>query len=726
MTAAASVALWRDTLLALAAGAAAVASLAWLTASACRTGAARRTVWRASVVSLVLLVVAELAGVSGALVRWLHDASAALPTTDADVATVGKVALPPGVPPAEAPAGLSPPVANPVQADTDSAEVPTSDESAFAWWPGVLWLLGTILVTARAGMARLLLQTFRRRHPAVAEAGLTGRVRDVACRLGLDRPVQVLEAESLLGPVAFGVWRPTVALPAGFAETFPPQQQEAMLAHELAHLAARDPAWHLLADLAVAILWWHPLAWWARHRLRAAAEDAADEASLVVADGPGVLAACLVELGARLAAGRSPGWVPMAGFRSGLGRRVERLLRLEGAAWRPPGRLRAAVVLTLGPAVLLTAAALPSAWARARAFSEGDDAMSNPWNRSLAAAVLVAALGTHPGPTLLAEPPQGPGPGGGGGPPAGGGVGGGDSILRPTPGGEGADHPRARVEEQRIKLGDVTLELDRIKERVHHFRAVLEKDQDAAGAVREELDKLVRKAAELQRQKERLEAELRELEAKQAEASTRIMVFRLKHRDPEEVQAVLVALLPAPQAARAPSGGGPGGMMGPGRPGSGAVAGAGGPGMAKMMGMGGGMAAGMPGMGVVGYLGGTWRLAVDPRTRSVIIRGTDKDLRMAQDLIEALDGADGAGAVKLKNVRIFRLKHASADEVQGILQTLDIKATVAAAPKGRLLVVAGPEGVLKEVADVIEALDVESKSGKGGGKGDEIQKGPRQ
>src|SRR5262249_6621452 len=133
-----------------------------------------------------------------------------------------------------------------------------------------------------------------------------------------------------------------------------------------------------------------------RRELRSACEAAADEASLIVADGPGVLASCLVQLGTRLAERRSPGWLSMAGggFRSGLGRRVERLLQLERGGRRPIGFVRMLVILTLGPTLLVAASALSTAWARTPATEEGDMPMSNAWKRSLAAVVFVTALGT--------------------------------------------------------------------------------------------------------------------------------------------------------------------------------------------------------------------------------------------------------------------------------------------------------------------------------------------
>lgn len=122
-----------------------------------------------------------------------------------------------------------------------------------------------------------------------------------------------------------------------------------MLAHELAHLAVRDPLWLALADALTAALWWHPAVWCLRRQFRAASETAADDASLLVQDGPAVLAECLVNLAAQLQGRRARGWLGMAEFRSGLGRRVERLLNLRADA----ADLRASNARWVAPALVV-------------------------------------------------------------------------------------------------------------------------------------------------------------------------------------------------------------------------------------------------------------------------------------------------------------------------------------------------------------------------------------
>jgi len=267
-------------------------------------------------------------------------------------------------------------------------------ESPAVLWPGLVWFIGTAFVLVRAGFARGLLLALRRSWKTIQEESLPGRVSVLKQQLGIRRRIRLAESCRLAGPIAFGLFRPTIGLPAGFVEKFSASRQEVMLAHELAHLAARDPLWYLLADMVAAVLWWHPFIWWARRQLHGASEAAADEASLLVADGPGVLAECLVELGGRLASPQVSGPLGVAGCRSGLGRRVERLLHLHGRSWTPHSRLCAALTQSLGPAALVIVTILCTAWVAPKALTKRQamNPIRQTWKHSLAAFALVTAL----------------------------------------------------------------------------------------------------------------------------------------------------------------------------------------------------------------------------------------------------------------------------------------------------------------------------------------------
>jgi hypothetical protein len=539
------------------------------------------------------------------------------------------------------------------------------------------------------------LTALRLRCRAIREGAVFDGVAALAPRLGLRRLPRVLQAPGAVGPAALGVWRPAVIVPARFADDFPPAQQEAVLAHELAHLTAHDPAWHLLADLVAAALWWHPLVWWARHRLRAAAEAAADEASLVVADGPGTLAACLIAVGGRLA-GRRPGWVPMAGsgFRSSLGRRVQRLLRLAGRTWQPPRRGRACLVVFLTPAALVSAAVLSTSWARSP-FSKGEQPMKTveqSWKRSLTGIVLCATLGVG-AEAVRGEAPQPPAPG----------------AVRPKKQELPKAVPSKPAGEQPVP------------------------DPTTPGGERKASGGGPR---------------VPEPGEREPGHPPKLKVFHLKHRDPTVVAQVAEMLLADTSGGRAALGGRgfdpgqfgsrggmPFGGFPGGRPGGGSIAGfSGGPGMPRGIGgIGGGGIGGLGGGfgalgGAVGALGGGpvgdgWfggvgdtRFAADPRSRTLIVRGPERDIQIIADLVTVLDVAPKKAAPKVKNLRVFRLKHADSDTVAAAVSQLGIQARIAPARLERgdgsddLLVIAmGSEEQIREVSQVIEALDVPSK-----------------
>jgi len=184
--------------------------------------------------------------------------------------------------------------------------------------------------------ARALLPASSSAFALLEPSGTEAIVAQLRRRLGLG-PVRVQVWPQLRGPVAFGIFRPTVALPVDFADRFTPKQREAMLAHELAHLAGRDPLWLALADIVCALAWWQPLVWWARRLLRAASEAAADEASALVPDGRVALAEALVNFGRELTASGGVG-VSGSGLKSELACRVKALVSGgSGSAVRPAG-----------------------------------------------------------------------------------------------------------------------------------------------------------------------------------------------------------------------------------------------------------------------------------------------------------------------------------------------------------------------------------------------------
>ena len=420
--------LWWELLVALGGGVALAVILAAAADRWIRVAAWQRALWQITTVGLFALVLCELTGAATGLVQLCRETfRIATNSRGAGVSPAGEKTSPcgAGVSPAPEKAGgtpapqttidqgaLSTPFVDQGSASTLVRDVEGPIESPAdveplaaisppgAWWPAMVWAVGAATIFAWAAWTRVLLFLFRRRcRPAGGEA--VQCVGAVAARLGIGRPIRLLVSERLHAPVVFGDVRAVLVLPADFEESFDARQREAILAHELTHLASNDPAWQAASLLACGLLWWHPAAWWSRRRLRAASEAAADEASLAVPGGPCALAEALVRVGRRLVQPRRLAWLSVAGgFRSGLGRRVERLLNLGGRSWRTPGRARLAFAHATLPLAFALIAILGTAWAPLRApLAEGETTMGvlkTSWRCSLAATALWALLANNP------------------------------------------------------------------------------------------------------------------------------------------------------------------------------------------------------------------------------------------------------------------------------------------------------------------------------------------
>ncbi len=217
----------------------------------------------------------------------------------------------------------------------------------------------------------------------------------------------------------------------------------------------------------------------------------------------------------------------------------------------------------------------------------------------------------------------------------------------------------------------------------------------------------------------------------------KIKVFRLKNSVPADVQEKLDALLAAPGAGEAGAEGGapapiPGGIIGaPAGMVGGLPPGAGGFGGAPMVGAlppGGGVAGigGFGGMVGFGALGGPpggmmgvvdgfpdpalrYKIAVDERTNAVVIRGTERDLQIAAELVALMELPKEKAPPPSKHLRAFRLKHGDAAAIVTLLNELEVDARVVALVDSNIVVVSGSEEATKDIADAIKELDVEVK-----------------
>ena len=128
-------------------------------------------------------------------------------------------------------------------------------------------------------------------------------------------------------PIAAGIVSPTIVLPAGIAETLEPDELEAVIRHERAHIRRGDLAGNLVQRTIEAALFFNPWVYLIGRQLVKERESACDDWAVYAVREPERYASCLAQLAQSARAPRTPLLTPSAiGSSSMLVGRVARLL----------------------------------------------------------------------------------------------------------------------------------------------------------------------------------------------------------------------------------------------------------------------------------------------------------------------------------------------------------------------------------------------------------------
>ena len=263
------------------------------------------------------------------------------------------------------------------------AQTPAAQSGKAFPWIGVglaMYLLVTLFFVARLFLGMFFSRRLERASEEIDDREALRLLRMRACMGGLESTPRLAETEKLSVPATLGVLHPVILLPIGWRQ-WDEAKLDAVLAHEVSHVARRDALTQRLSLVHRSIFWFSPLAWWMDRQLTELAEEASDEAALAGGADQARYAETLLGFFATLEA--APGrihWegVSMAkGIRSAKGcraqRRVERILAWKGALSMRKSLLAVIVALAL-PLVFLAASMQPSV---ARAQGNTKDTAKN-------------------------------------------------------------------------------------------------------------------------------------------------------------------------------------------------------------------------------------------------------------------------------------------------------------------------------------------------------------
>lgn len=158
------------------------------------------------------------------------------------------------------------------------------------------WSAGVVLLTCRLIGGWFLTRALARRAVDSVSPSIEAAAARIAARLQLRRAVGIFESTAVVAPTLVGWVKPVVLLPAAALAGLTPEQLQAILAHELAHVRRHDYLINLLQSVVETLLFYHPAVWWVSAQVREEREHCCDDLAVEVCGDRLVYVTALAEL----------------------------------------------------------------------------------------------------------------------------------------------------------------------------------------------------------------------------------------------------------------------------------------------------------------------------------------------------------------------------------------------------------------------------------------------
>jgi len=135
-----------------------------------------------------------------------------------------------------------------------------------------LWLFGGLVYVQR----------IRHYKTSIPDTAFIDQLAALCRKIRLNSKVQLLESAMVKVPTALGMFKPVILMPLGMMVQLPPDQVEAVLLHELAHIRRRDFLVNVVQHFAETIFFFNPALLWLSARIREEREHCCDDIAIGV------------------------------------------------------------------------------------------------------------------------------------------------------------------------------------------------------------------------------------------------------------------------------------------------------------------------------------------------------------------------------------------------------------------------------------------------------------
>ncbi|HVF39399.1 MAG TPA: M56 family metallopeptidase [Gemmatimonadaceae bacterium] len=139
-----------------------------------------------------------------------------------------------------------------------------------------IWLAGVILFLGRMMLGRIALARIVSRAEPLDTSDWIRVLAREAQRTSIEPRVRIVASAEVSSPLMTGSRFPVILLPEE-ARDWTDEHRAVVIRHEMVHIASRDTIVCLVAGIACALYWFHPLVWMANRQLKKEQERACDD-----------------------------------------------------------------------------------------------------------------------------------------------------------------------------------------------------------------------------------------------------------------------------------------------------------------------------------------------------------------------------------------------------------------------------------------------------------------
>ena len=199
--------------------------------------------------------------------------------------------LPASAPQARAGSQIEMPVApiavgSAVKGRLSATAMPESSQLSLTDLLFVAWLTGMVLCLGRIIKQSLFVLRIARGGRSLDDTDFGGQTRRMGVSLGIARSPRLVSSSQVSSPLVIGFVRPMVILPEGLCDSLQPDEFQAVLAHELAHVRRNDLLLGFIPAVAYSLFFALPPLWLAYREWQAAREAACDAEALMATGVP--------------------------------------------------------------------------------------------------------------------------------------------------------------------------------------------------------------------------------------------------------------------------------------------------------------------------------------------------------------------------------------------------------------------------------------------------------